>query len=345
MAFEDASREDALFNVMESRYGRRIREAFRASAQELRNSLTLEQIVRLIEERGVASAEAILQQAARGEDSPLTGAEAAIVAPIFATVGEEYEEAFTEAARQRAQDITENVRGPRGPVQHTFQITEEQTAARVREGQARLIREISDEQRRVIENVIQNGLNASRDTRRIARDVEQSIGLTEKQERAVRNYRRLLEQGSADALDRELRDRRFDPTVQDAVDGEIQLSPQQIDRMVERYRARMVRHRAEVIARTESLRALSEGKDEAVRQMVRAGEINSTQIKRRWRTARNERVRPHHRAIPGMNPDGVGLDESFQTPLGPLRYPRDPQGAPENVINCQCILVYRIEDA
>ena len=47
---------------------------------------------------------------------------------------------------------------------------------------------------------------------RSPQEVIRGLNLTARQNTAVANYRRLLEEGSAQALSRELRDRRFDPT-------------------------------------------------------------------------------------------------------------------------------------
>ncbi|RYE51666.1 MAG: hypothetical protein EOP21_00765 [Hyphomicrobiales bacterium] len=52
----------------------------------------------------------------------------------------------------------------------------------------------------------------------------------------------------------------------------------------------------------------------------RAGKLPEGQ-RRRWRTVGDERVRVSHAAVPGMNPGGVGLEQPFQTPLGPTFTP------------------------
>ncbi|MEW9854108.1 phage minor head protein [Novosphingobium sp. M1R2S20] len=43
--------------------------------------------------------------------------------------------------------------------------------------------------------------------------------------------------------------------------------------------------------------------------------------RRYWRTAGDERVRVSHAQVPGMNPNGVPLDQPFATPLGPCFTP------------------------
>jgi len=353
VAFRDQDREDALLEDIERRFGNRIREEFNASVEEMRERMTVEEIAQAIEQRGITSAQTILAIAAGSAASDALESQ-------FSNVGAAWQEGFQEAGRQRADDLSGQVQGPLGTVRVSLDPGNEQMAARMREGRAKLVREITDQQRQVVENVVQDGLNRGINPRETARNVRQSIGLTAKQEQAVRNYREMLQgahRRDFDAFDRnrqagtlddylgyDLRDRRFDGSLRSAIQNDTPLSDSQVDRMTERYRQRMLRHRSEVIARTESLRAMSEGKDAALRQAVDEGQIREDQIRRKWRTARDSRVRENHRAIPGMNPDGVGLNEAFDAPLGPLRFPRDPQGSPAQTIQCRCVTLDEVAD-
>ena len=83
--------------------------------------------------------------------------------------------------------------------------------------------------------------------------------------------------------------------------------------------------RASTIARTETGNAFTYGRVEGMRQ------VGIT--KQQWLTAHDEHVRPSHAAQDG---DEVALDETFKNGL---RYPCDPLGAPEEVINCRCTVV------
>lgn len=330
MAYEDGPRADELFRLIERKYGERIAEAFGQSVEELRDRYSIDELAREIEARGIAAADTLLA--------------AGIVTERFQRVGDEYAAAVEETGRRRAQDISGKVTGPAGTVRFTFRPGAPRAEQAMRNGSLRLVREITEDQREIVRNALQDSLRRGENPRKAARVFRDSIGLTQRQERAVQNFRRALEEGRSAALSRELRDRRFDATVRRAVAGEIDLTDDQIDRMTERYRARMLKHRSEVIARTESLRALSEGKDAARQQMIDEGLVREDQIRRFWRTSGDERVRANHRAIPGMNPDGVGPNATFQTPGGPLRYPRDPRGTAANTVQCRCSDIERIVD-
>jgi hypothetical protein len=172
----------------------------------------------------------------------------------------------------------------------------------------------------VIDQDIRGGLADGMGADEIARVIKATIGLTPRQAQAVANFRRLLEQGDPAALDRVLRDRRFDASVQRAIDGGT-LDPEKIDRMVQRYTEKYQAHRAMVIARTETLRAANEGRRAAWSQFADRVGLDDADIVRKWQVATDERVCPVCRAIPYLNPDGVALDAMYATPHGPEESP------------------------
>jgi hypothetical protein len=204
------------------------------------------------------------------------------------------------------------------------------------------ITQLTDEAKETINQIMRRALAEGRNPMDTARTIRDSIGLTAQQEQAVDNYRTALQQRMSNALERKLRDRRFDSTVRRAIANDKALSPEQIDRFVARYQARQLQHRAQTIARTESTRAINAGQQAYIETAVKDGVVRREQVRRFWVVTRDERTRRAHAAIPRLNPDGVGLDEPFKTPLGPLMYPGDTAGSPENVINCRCALFTRI---
>jgi uncharacterized protein with gpF-like domain len=176
-----------------------------------------------------------------------------------------------------------------------------------------------------------------------ARSFRNALGLTAKQEQAVENYRVALENNRRDALTRALRDRRFDSTVEDAVDTGAPLSEQQIARMTDRYRERMVAYRGDTIARTEALSTVNEAKHEAMLQAVEQADLDTERLIRVWHSTRDKRTRDTHRE---MNGQEVGIDEPFESPSGAqLMYPGDDSlgAGPEEIISCRCVVTYRIK--
>jgi hypothetical protein len=152
------------------------------------------------------------------------------------------------------------------------------------------------------------------------------IGLTQSQMDSVANYRGLLERGSSAALDRLLRDKRFDS----AVEGDDVIPADKIDRMVTAYTNNMLRYRGETIGRTEAMGALHTAQQQGIEQAVAAGVLKAKQVKFRWNTSQDDRVRDSHAEIEGQV---RALGEEFDNGL---LYPGDPSGPPEEIINCRC---------
>lgn len=208
-----------------------------------------------------------------------------------------------------------------------------------------LIREFTNEQRRATSAALIAGVESGINPRAQARNFRDSIGLTETQWKHVQNYRESLERvgrggpGQLAALDRELRDRRSDASIRSAVRRKQPLDPDKIDRMVERYAARYVKFRSEVIGRTEALRAVHQGNEEVYRQAIAAGHIDPREIERTWRTRLDSRERKTHRLLNGEKRD---WGEVWATENGVLRYPGDPDAPAIETIQCRCALQTRL---
>ena len=212
----------------------------------------------------------------------------------------------------------------------------------MQEERLRFIREFTDGQRDAVRLAMTDGIERGLNPIAQARNFRSSVGLTARQQAAVINYRRLLGragEGDSEALTRQLRDRRFDPTVRRAVASREPLSQAQIDRMVERYRERYIKYRAEVIGRTEALRAVHAGNDEAYRQAIDGGVVDLSEIQRTWITARDERVRATHSAAGGQV---RGIDEPFIVGGAQLRYPGDSRAPARETVQCRCALATRL---
>lgn len=186
--------------------------------------------------------------------------------------------------------------------------------------------EIENVNRHVVYEVINRGLIENRNSAYIAKEIAKSIGLNKSQEEAVRNYKRLLEEGSKEAFRRELRDKSFDNVNI--------LDEKTIDRMVDQYRKNYILHRAKTIAQTESGRIVSEVQDEVLRQVVLEYNIPENDVVRTWRTIMDGKQRDTHSALNGAQSQ---LNGYFTTFMGNrLRYPRDPQAPASEIINCRC---------
>jgi hypothetical protein len=166
----------------------------------------------------------------------------------------------------------------------------------------RVIQGIRDEIRESVRQAATEGLKEGVHPREVARRVRDAIGLAPNQERAVANFRRMLEQGDAEAFTRTLRDRRFDRTLRKAFDGD-GLSAAQIDKMAETYRKRFIAHNAETHARTIALDAQKHAQGLAWEDAIRRGVVNAEDLVDTWVAVGGPggdgRNRPEHLAMHG----------------------------------------------
>ena len=202
--------------------------------------------------------------------------------------------------------------------------------------QLELVREFTDEQRGLVRRIITDGVRAGENPREMAKEIRESIGLTDYQAQVVANYRTALEsQDWNNALGRELTDGRSDRSVAAAQRADRALSSDQIDTMVERYRRNMVAFRAETIARTEALRVAHQGTDELFRQAIARGDVEADSLVREWHhTSAGKDPRPQHEE---MNGQTRKVGEAFESGTGArLMYPGDPSAGPSETVNCRC---------
>lgn len=223
-----------------------------------------------------------------------------------------------------------------------FNIAESNTARFLENYLAERIKQISFEMRQTVSSVIYREVSAGTNPIDTARKIREGLGLTASQERTVQNYRRYLEEGDSRALELRLRDKRFDPTVARLIRDGKALKPQDIDKIVNRYRQRFIKRRSENIARTESMTMINAGNQKYWEQIVKAGALEERQIRRDWKHSHDSKVRSAHLGIPALNKDGRGLTEPFRSALGLIRYPGDPQASAGNRINCRCYVFIRI---
>lgn len=63
-------------------------------------------------------------------------------------------------------------------------------------------------------------------------------------------------------------------------------------------------------------------------------------LKKRWLSTLDGRTRHAHQLLDGQTQDN---DKPFDSELGPIMFPGDPNAAPANVYNCRCTLIAEVE--
>lgn len=271
-------------------------------------------------------------------DGAVQGVEQA-AARFAASVADEYTTAGKEVASW--------LDGEKADRLVTFDGTNPRAVQWARDNGAELVRGVSQESRATITQAVSRGLSEGRNPLDVAKEVRDAIGLTPSQEAAVASYRRALEQGDlTNALGRQLSSGHSDRTIRAARDQERALTQQQIDLAVDRYRANYVDYRAQVIARTEGLRALHQGADEMIQQAIENGDVEHDELVQEWHTAGDGKVRESHRTVVA-DADGKktkAVDDLWVTGDGNrLRFPGDPDAPIEETAQCRCVMSTTID--
>lgn len=225
---------------------------------------------------------------------------------------------------------------------------------------ADLVTRITEAQRDALRIVLQAGMEAGQNPRRVALDIIGRIdkisgrriggivGMNDQLTQYVLNARAELLSGDpakmGNYLTRMLRDRRFDAIVRSAMADGVPVSITNIDLMAARYADRLLNLRGEMIARTEGLAALNAAREQSYVQAISEGTIDAQNVTKTWETAHDSRVRLSHIEMQGQSVKGV--DGVFISLTGSrLKYPGDTSmgAGPEDVINCRCIAKYKVD--
>ncbi len=221
-----------------------------------------------------------------------------------------------------------------------------------------LIQGLTEEAEQIARQYLAEGLAAGQNPRKTALELlgrkaangrRQGgiLGLTDGQASWVSRARLELKNGDyGQYLTRKARDKRFDGTIRRAMTSGKPLTAEQISRITERYSEKLLRYRAETVARTETMEALNSSKRAAYEQTIAETGADADLSVKRWIATKDSRTRDQHRAMDGI--EVIGLDAPFTLPDGSqMMHPCDTSmGAPASqIIQCRCTysvrLVYR----
>lgn len=182
-----------------------------------------------------------------------------------------------------------------GAVSYRFDISNPETLAYLRSYSGEMIREISEETRLAVRQVVADAFAYGGHPREQARTIRTLVGLTRRGAKAVASYESALR--------------------------EEQRPEDQIARMVEKYRQKMLKLRATAIARTETINAASAGQRAAWEGAANKGLLNRVTVRIGWGVTDDDALCEICAAIPDMNEEGVRLGGDFATPVGPKKGP------------------------
>lgn len=317
-----------------------IRQAFMLAIADIRSQITLRLLIERLERHDIAGAIDMLHI----EREAFGGLETAIA------------KAYEGGGTTMAEDML--LRDPEGNrVVFRFGVRNPEAEQWLRQHSAQLVTRVIDDQRESIRQALTEGLAIGANPRQTALDVvgRQNrvsgrregglIGLTSPQERFVTAARAELASNDAAQLrhylTRERRDKRFDRAVEAAIRDGRPVPAEMVTRIVGRYSDRLLQLRGEMLARTETMFALGQSRDDAMGQAIRSGKVDASFVTKHWRSAGDDRVRHTHRVLNGQT---VAYGESFQSPSGNrLRFPGDPEAPISETSGCRCTVEYRVD--
>ena len=221
---------------------------------------------------------------------------------------------------------------------------------------SKLVTEVLDDKRVLIAQTIRGGLQAGAGPLRTALDIGGRVvngtrqgglvGLHSTQAEYVQSMRGELTDPDrmANYFTRTRRDKRFDGIVRRAIADGKPVGQADIDRMAGRYSDRLLALRGETIARTETLKALNAGRQEALDQLIENpnNDVRAEDVVRAWDSTGDGKTRETHATADGqVAAQGVPFTVGgFQ-----MMYPGDTSlGAPAGeTANCRCYSDVRID--
>jgi len=203
--------------------------------------------------------------------------------------------------------------------QYAFDLYSQEVQDELRRAQDDLIAELEQDVRDAIDQIVLDGARLGLGPEEIMDDIRSMVGLTARQSQAAMNYRDMLENLDPGALQRQLRNFLEDDNVQAAIDSGQPLDGVMVDKLTGDYIDNYIDYRAETIAQTESVRAVNEGLLDAYSQAVDRGVFPEDAVTRQWQLADHPCLICE--SIVDQNPDGIGINEAFDSIDGPIDNP------------------------
>ena len=218
------------------------------------------------------------------------------------------------------------------------------------------------ENRAAIQTILQNGMIAGNNPRTTALDIAGRIGktgkrqggvigLTQQQSQYSINMKNVLSNDPRQYFIKDrvtgqmkprwkLADKRFNKTILKSIETGKPLTKPVINKIVGRYEDKLLKHRADTIARTEVLQAVNEASDEVLRQIIDEGLAPRNAALRIWRHSFSANEREGHLRMNGVE---RRIDEAFTNPITGAVLQRPGTGGAAEDINCRCYLEHKID--
>ena len=252
-------------------------------------------------------------------------------------LGIEVNTGYVQAGQKMSRAIDSQI-----DAKHTFDVADEDAVGWMTDQAETLTQAMVSEQQQVARQIAEDGKARGWSTKEIAEEIRSSIGLNSQQADFIASYRNALEGGKyANALNRELADGRYDNVIERAQAGIANMTEDQIDAMVDKYRGNWVKARGEFVGNMEGQSAMNAGISQSVDQAIGTGDVDPSWVSKTWITMDDGKVRPSHRTMDGQT---VAIDDNFTSGYGvELRYPGDEDADASETANCRCLMSVSVD--
>lgn len=268
----------------------------------------LEAVLGAIYERAAfarAAQAPILDQAARDALARVLGIDSTMAPQLARRLERVFAQLTTGGALVTASTMPERIRP-------AFNLVNPRAVASARRNAGKLVREITDEQRKIVNRLVARGIREGVEPRKTARRLAESIGLTRHEEGIVARFRdeHAPEMQSRTLAEEKLtkRQRKILRQLQSAAPR----TETDLDALGAKYRARKIRQRAMSIARTETIRASADGQQIVWDEAGKQGLIIREETRQFWMYTEDSRTECACLSIPRLNPEGVPLGKPFR---------------------------------
>lgn len=265
----------------------KVRRKFLKAIAALQDTVIIAAVNRALEQGDIAGAEnAIDWQVFDEKFAEVEAVIESVALECIKPYGKELAEATAKEALFYTLDIGLPEELPQIGAYIAFDLKNPEAIAWARARAAELIVEVSDETKAGVRAIITDALEIGKHPYKTAKQVKQFVGLTERQAKAVLNFRSRLEAKGV-------------------------YSVSDIDRKVERYRKKLLKYRSEVIAREETIRASKEGNLKVMESAINEGFVDPGIMVRRWLTVPDDRrcilcLEMDGETVPLLEPYSIG---------------------------------------
>lgn len=249
-----------------------------------------------------------------------------------------------------------------GAVRFSFDMTNPRAERWIREEAGTRIAGYVQEQIETARQVIVDGYAAGRGPQDIATDIAGRIdrvtgrrtggivGLSDPQAGYVQSMRQRLESGDPEQMRKvldgmTLRDKRYDARIRKAIEEGKPVAKADIDAMTRRYSDKLLKRRAEDIARTETAQGVMGSRQESYAQALEKEGLPFDAVKKKWqhnggvKNARDQHLAMNGEQVTGLETPFILPDETA------MKHTHDPAGGAKHNTNCRCNTAYEIDFA